>query len=184
MDVTINKQCTNVELTSPVYFTKDTTSHVHLPQQVDSNHIMKANFVTGMDQNTFGGALLYHLQRKKNNESDNRPNTDDNASISTQLLVIWGRKSDGLYLHVYLIEHDIALVWNEDNLERLYQVYDSQYKERCTIIWEKDWLLDNNIMLKIERESSYEGDFEMKIVISEEEHLKFPIKPLWIDSNR
>jgi hypothetical protein len=49
---------------------------------------MKANFMTGIDRDTFGGALLYNLQ------------WEDGASISTQLLVIWGYNPDGSYLRV------------------------------------------------------------------------------------
>jgi hypothetical protein len=68
----INNQCHNIELTSPVYFTKDTTFYIQFPQQVDFKSTMEVNFKTDIDRDTFGGALLYHLQRKKNDESGDR----------------------------------------------------------------------------------------------------------------
>jgi hypothetical protein len=57
MDVTIDIQCTNIELTSPVYFTKGIMCHIHLPQQVNSKSIMRATFKIGMDRDMIGGAL-------------------------------------------------------------------------------------------------------------------------------
>jgi hypothetical protein len=172
----INNQCSNIELTSPVYFTKNTMCYIHLPQKVDSESRIEANFRTSLDRSTFGGALLYHLQRKENNESDK------DTSVSTQLLVIWGYNYQGVYLHTWLIEHESTLIWNEDKLERLYNGYDSQYNMYSDLDI-RDWSLDDNTTLKTEFGSSH-GDFEMEVNISEEEYPFLPIKPMWIDSNK
>jgi hypothetical protein len=167
IDVTINNQCTDIELASSAYFTKDATCHMHLPQKVDSNHIMKANFMTGIDRDTFGGVLLYHLQRK------------ENASVSTQLLMIWGYKSYGFYFHTLLIEHESALVWSKDRLKRLYDLYNSQYDIKSSV---KIWLLNDNTELKTVCETSH-GGFEVELIISEEKAQFHLIRPLCIDSN-
>jgi hypothetical protein len=168
IDLSVDNQCANVELVSPVYFAKEAISHIHLSQQVNSNSRMKVKFKTGIDRDTFGGILLYHLQRK------------EDASISTQLLVIWGYNSDGVYSHVRLIKHESTLIWNEDKLKMLYDgystLYDNYYKMR-------GWLLDDNTKLKTKCEISH-GGFEMNIIISEEKGLTLFIKPLWVDSNR
>jgi hypothetical protein len=183
INMTISNQCSNIELTSPVYFIKDVTWHGHFPQQVDFKSRMKVDFRTGMDRDTFGGVLLYHLQRKENDESDNRPNTDKDISSSTHLLVIWGRDSeDKPYSCGYLVEHESALFWNEDKLERLHHVYDSQY-EAYSSIGQEEWLLDDDTMLKTKFESSH-GGFEMEVIISEEEYLYTPRKPLFIDPSK
>jgi hypothetical protein len=168
MNVTIDNQCPNTELTSPAYFIKDTTRHMHFPQSVNSESKMEANFKTGMDGDTFGGTLLYHLQWK------------EDASISTKLLVIWGWNSYGLYSHAWLIEHESALTWNEDKLKRLYDVYNSQ----CNIDFdEREWFLDGNKKLRTKCETS-RGGLEMNIAISEETNLLSYRKPVWVDSNR
>jgi hypothetical protein len=114
--------------------------------------------------------LLYHLQGK------------EGVLTSTQLLVIWGYRFDWIYSHALLIEHESTFVWNEDKLERLYNAYNSQY-EVYTTIFREEWLLDDNTILKTACESSYRG-FETEVIISEDEYLSRPIKPLWIDPNR
>jgi hypothetical protein len=164
----INNQCSNTELTCPIHFIKGTTYHIQFPQQINPKSIMNANFITGIDQNTFGGALLYHIQRKID------------ASISVQLLVIWGRESNKFYSHAQLIEHGSTFNWNEDKLKRLYNAYNSQYKAYSNID-QGIWLLNDNTRLRIRCESLHRG-FEMKIIISEGRHQICPIKPLWANS--
>jgi hypothetical protein len=170
INMTIDNQCSNIELTSLIHFTKSAMCCIQFPQKVSSKSIMKANFITGIDQTTFGGALLYHLQGKKD------------MSTNAQLLVIWGYNADEIYLHTWLIRHNITLDWDEDKLKRFYDVYNSQYKV-YTAIFRKEWLLDDKTMLKTKCGSSH-GGFEMELIISRDEYLSRPIKPLWIDPNR
>jgi hypothetical protein len=181
MNVTINNQCSNIELKSPVYSIKDAIYHGHLPQQVDSKSKMTANFKIGVHRSTLSGILLYHLQRKEDNESSNRFNKYTPTSI--QLLVIWELRIDRLYSHAWLIEYEDAFIWNEDKLKRLYGVYDN----RCNsdiIFSTRRWLLDDNAKLQIVCETLYKGDFEMNIVISEEKGQLPSQKPLWVDPDR
>jgi hypothetical protein len=168
MNVTVNNQCSNIELVSPVHFIKNAIYHVQFPQRVEPNRIMRANIMIGIDRDMFGGALLYHLRRKVN------------ASISTQLLVIWGLRHDSIYSHVWLIEHESTLFWDKDKLRRLYDVYNSQYGAYSTIYRGK-WLLDDDTKLETKYVSSHR-DFE--IIISKSERILYPITPLWIDPNR
>jgi hypothetical protein len=176
MDVTINNRCANIELTSPVWLIKDATCPIQFPQQVESNRIMKTNFATGIDRDTFGGAFLYRLQREKNVGSDK------DISTSTQLLVIWGYKFGQPHSYVCLIEHESTLPWNEDELEKLCAMHDNRY-EACSNIYCNGWLLNDNTVVEIMFEPSHEG-FEIDIIISEGENLPSHRKPLWIDSNR
>jgi hypothetical protein len=180
MNVIINNQCTNIELVPSAHFTKNTARYIHLPQQVNSRSIMKVKFRTDANQDMLGGALLYHLQRKTNGESDDRSDTDKNTSISTQLLVIWGCKSEKFYSHTWLIEHESTLVWDKDRLERMHDVYNSQYNTNTNV---GIWLLDDNTMLKTVCKSSHGGS-ETEVIISEVKDHLHPIRPLWVDSNR
>jgi hypothetical protein len=181
MDVIIDNQCSGIELTSPVHFTKNTVHHIHLPQQVNSKSRIKASFKTGMYRSTFGGVLLYHLQRKENDEYGDRPDKD--ISICTRLLVVWKFRIDRLYSHAWLIEHESTLVWSKDKLKKLYDVCDSLY-DTDIIFNTRRWLLDENTMLQIICEASDEEDFEMNIVISEEKDIPRPQKPLRVDPDR
>jgi hypothetical protein len=168
IDVTINNQCTTIALISPVYFVKDATCHIQFPRQVNTNRIMRATFITGIDRDTFGGALLYNLQRK------------ENASISAQLLVIWGYKYNRIYSHTQLIEHESTFTWDENKLEKLYGVYSIRYDPGSSM---NEWLLDDNTVLKTVCESSH-GGFKMEVIIFEEKEQLHPTKPLWIDTKR
>jgi hypothetical protein len=173
IDMTINNQCTDIGLASPVCFIKDTTCHIQFPQQVNPECIMKAGFATGVDKGTFGGALLYRLRQK------------EDASASTQLLVIWGYKIYGLkankhYLHAWLIEHESTLVWDKDKLKRLYDIYNNRWYTDSDL---KTWLSNDNAELNVKCESLYKG-FGMEIIISENENMFCPMKPLWVDPNR
>jgi hypothetical protein len=147
--------------------------HIQLPQQVDSNSIMKANFITSINQDTFGGVLLYHLQGKKD------------TPTSTQLLMIWGYKSNGLYSNVLLIEHENTLIWSEDELKRLYHVYDSRYKAYydTDLFGRETWLLDDNTELHMSC-NSWCKDFKIELSIFESETSTYPPRPLWIEPNR
>jgi hypothetical protein len=166
MNVTIKNQCTDIKLVSPVYFTKDATHHIQVPQQVNIHRIMKTNFTTGTDQNTFGGALLYRLQ--------------EHISTITQLLVIWGYESDRIYSHTWLIEHESTLAWDKDKLKRLYHAYNSQYDGRFNT---EEWIMNHSEKLKIISELSH-GGFEVEIIISEYNTSLSSRIPPWIDSNR
>jgi hypothetical protein len=168
MNMAIINQCPNVELTSPIYFTNDAMHYIKFPQQVNSKSIMKASFITGIDRSTFGGILLYRLQRR------------EDASTCIRLLVIWGCNSYRIYLHVLLIEHESAIVWDKDKLKMLYNEYDSQDDIDLNT---REWLLNDNTKLKTDCEASYVG-LEVETTISEEKNLQNFIVPLWIDFNR
>jgi hypothetical protein len=182
MDVIINNRCFNIELTSPVYFTKSTVRRIHLPQRVYSKNRIKVNLRTDIHRSTSGGALLYHLQKTGSSESGDQSDTNKDMPISTQLLVIWELRIDRLYSHTWLIEHDSTLIWNEDKLKRLHDAYNSQYNVDL-IFNEGRWLLGDNTMLQTMCETSHKGDFKMEITISEEGQLS-PQKPLRVDPNR
>jgi hypothetical protein len=140
---------------------------------------VQANIITGVNRDTFGGALLYRLQRKENAESDDL--SDKSASISTQLLVIWGCESNKFYSRLLLIEHESAFVWNRDKLKRFYDVYNSRYNISSRL--SDKWLLNDKTLLRTDCGSS-RGGFKIIIFIYESEYLLSPRKPLQIDLNR
>jgi hypothetical protein len=167
IDITISNQSSSIKLTSPVYFIKDTNCHIQFLQQVDPRNITRVNFMTGLAQDTFGGALLYHLQRKKG------------TSISALLLVIWGYNSDGIYSHTWIIKHESTLVWDKEKLKRLHDAYDSRRDEHLNI---GRWELDDNTKLRTRCEISH-GGFEMKIIISRKREIFYATPPR-VDPNR
>jgi hypothetical protein len=76
-------------------------------------------------------------------------------------------KYNRFFSHVRLIEHESTLVWNEDKLKKLHDVYDSQYNIEVTT---EEWLLNDNKKLKTKCKISH-GGLEMNINISEEKDI-------------
>jgi hypothetical protein len=99
IDLTIKNRCTNIELTSPVHFIKGSTRHIRFPQQVNSKSIVQANIITGVNRDTFGGALLYRLQRKENAESDD---------LSHESAFVWNRDKLKRFYDVYNSRYNIS----------------------------------------------------------------------------
>jgi hypothetical protein len=118
--------------------------------------------MTSIDEETFGGALLYHLQRKDSNEYD------EDTSVSTQLLVLWRCKLGSFYSFATPIEHENTLIWNKNKLEEFYYIYDCKYNitpnYNCKIC-----LLNDKTTLKVRCRRSH-GGFKMNIIISEEKN--------------
>jgi hypothetical protein len=169
----INNQDSNIELTSPVYFTKDATCHPQFPQKVNPKSITKINFITGVDRDTIGGVLLYRLPQK----------TD--TSTHTQLLFIWGYRCNIfypllVYSQVWLIEHEDTLVWDKDKLRMLYDKY---YELWYTDDDSGPYLLNDNTKMNVE-EGFFYGGYEMHAFVSEEKRYLSYRKPLWVDPNR
>jgi hypothetical protein len=167
--MTIENKCRYIKLTSPVHYIKDTNCYMQFPQQVDSRNIMKANFMTGIDQYAFGGALLYRLRWK---ESD--------ASMSVHLLVIWKYNSDWIDSHALLVELENTLDWDKDKLKGLHDVYDIR-RDIGSRLGER-WL-SNDTKLRTECGISCRG-FKMEIIISEASDLLLLIRPPRVDPNR
>jgi hypothetical protein len=163
MDVTIENCCSNVELTSPAHFIRDKTCHMQFPQKVNPKSKIRARFMTGVGRDTFGGVLLYHLQRK------------ENISTSAQLLVIWGYEDARRYLDVHIIEHENT--FDNDELKKLYDVYENRYETKSDL---KAWLLNDNTIVKTLSQIS-QVDFEMKFFIYEGKY-PFYRKPLRVSS--
>jgi hypothetical protein len=140
---------------------------------VNSESIVKVKFITEADKNTFGGTLLYCLQQK------------EDVSTSTQLLVIWGCRSDNAclnvpYSHTWLIEHEITLVWDKDKLKMLYDEYDDQWYTKSDL---EKWLLNDNMELKTNYKALY-GGYGIEITIFKNEDMLYPRRILWVDPNR
>jgi hypothetical protein len=96
--------------------------------------------------------------------------------------VIWGYKHNRLYSHALVIEHESTLIWSEDKLGKLYDMYNRHHDIRF-IFDVNDWLLDDNTGLTTKCEIIHKG-FELNIIIFEVMYLLRPKKPLRIDSNR
>jgi hypothetical protein len=182
--ILVHNQCLYFELVSPVYFGDNVIWHIPPDQKVCANDVTKASFGKDAAKSEFTSVLIYKLQRKKHLESNDQSNEDSMFTKDTltgfQLVVIWRYNSDRIYSHAWLIEHDNTFIWNEDKLERLYDVYNNQYNASSSM---GGWLLDDDTVLKVGCETAYRS-FGTKVVISEGKHVSSLIKPLWVDPDK
>jgi hypothetical protein len=144
----IHNQCSNVDLTSPVYITDDKLE-CHRPpdHKVNVGGTMRSGFIICSSDYVSYGVLIYRLQRKQSHEYIK---INEYASRVFYLLVVWSvSESNKLYTDVLLVEHDEIFErfdWNEDNLGELYHKNINQFRLFLDSVTET-WLLDDNVAL-------------------------------------
>jgi hypothetical protein len=159
-----------LELVSPVYYSNGTICRVSPSQQIDSGAKMKASFGIAFMQNYFKGALLYKLQRKYADETDNQPNSStvsiEDATKNTYLLVVWDIGHVQHNFYVRLIECASDFTWDQDKLWALHwdcndEIYVDYGSDAIT------WLMHDSAMLKTRCDIIYGSDYKLDIVIYE-----------------
>jgi hypothetical protein len=188
MDVAVHNHCSDIELSSPVYFCNCETYKGYSVERIDDGAIMKIGFRYGINQEEYGGILIYEVQRKGNIKHDHQLSTDATPIKTVEdiykimrLLVTW--KIDfswNISARILLIEHDNELVLNSDKLAQLYgKIYgiSSRYDSRTLLICK-------NTVLETTYKIIHEKGTELKMNISEEVENEYTMKPMWIDSER
>jgi hypothetical protein len=183
--VTIYNQCSNIKLTSPVYFGNGVECPKLSNQQIDIGIKMNASFEINITQEVFEGALLFKLQRYSDNQYNmDMSTTETNKSEATHvhMLAIWKVKDSKSFIRITLVEHTKKFTWNEDKLRKLYHKNRGWLKEYCTI--SDIWLVDNNMVFKTTFGARVlKGTTELSISISEERY-DYAMRPLSIDFKR
>jgi hypothetical protein len=186
LNITIRNPYSDLELTSPVYYSNGTTCYVS-PRQQACIGITLASFEIDSQQKDVRGALLYKLQRKHTTKADNWPNSNtesiENTAINTYLLVVW---EIGDYYHTFpvcLIECNNDLTWDEDKLWVLHHqyinhLYNDYNYSTCT------WLTNDNILIRTRSNITFGSDYKVDIIISEVTGAYDLFKPMKIDPER
>jgi hypothetical protein len=187
MTMTIHNQYPDIELVSPVYFCNRGKRYKYRVKRVHDNTVTKIGFRFDLDQDEYGGILMYTIRRKSNTRSDHQSSIDpiyakviEEASKMTRLLIIWKNKHLGPKVNITLVECDNKFSLNEDKLVRLYEnVNDipSDYNP-------SSWLVCNNTALRATHEVVRKMGLETKITISQELRNWGLTKPMWIDPER
>jgi hypothetical protein len=185
--VTIQNQCSNINLVSPVYFGNGVVCPKIFGQQIDISTKMNAIFEINATQDDFEGALLFKLQRytdRQHNMNVLTTVTDKCETVYIYMLAAWKVKDSKPFVRVALVKHTKEFTWNEDKLKKLY------YKNRQ---WLKEyddttsdtWSMDDNMIMKMSfKARNLKGNFELSISISEEERDDYAMRPLYIDPER
>jgi hypothetical protein len=206
--VIIHVQCLNIKLISPVYFSNGAVCPKLSDQQVEIGINENASFEIYTVQDEFEGALLFQLQFYPTSwfvqpreciyhRMGLRGNfgcqcgfvttctkVDEDETKYVQLLVAWRVKYSKPFSYVALIEHTEEFTWDEDKLKGLYDKnygWLKKYDDTQSDIW----FIDDNMSLRtLSRVESLEGNFELNVVISDEERDDYAMSPICFDYTR
>jgi hypothetical protein len=161
MKLVINNQFPGIELVSPLYYSNGAVCYLSPDQRVDVGSTMQAIFNIDPDQGLSTVALIYTLQRKDVDQS----NEEEVTCI--RLFVNWMFFSpEEIYIALDLIEYDRDHVWDNDglfNLALYYRPVDIQDN-----IIEETYLMYDNTVLMERANITYEGECcKLEITISE-----------------
>jgi hypothetical protein len=187
LNITIHNQYPDLQLTSPVYCSKNATCRVFPSQQVGFGTTVEASFGIDFMQNYYEGALLYKLQRNHITETDNQSNSSatsiKNAAANMYLLVIWDTIDSSHKFCVCLIECTNDFTWDEGKLCTLYKEYEYQfcrdYKSRIIT-----WLMHGDAVMKTRFDITYGSGYNLDIIISEGIGKYSMVRPMKINSKR
>jgi hypothetical protein len=186
LNITIHNQYPNLELESPVYCSTNAAYCASHNQQVDTGAIMETSFRRRPNSGLFEGALLYKLQRKHANRTDNQPNTSitsiEDTATSIYLLITWCYYRPYKF-YAFLIECTNDFTWDEDKLWALYQKYISEFHQKHKPIT-MTWLIYDDAVMKTKLDITYEPDFKLDIIISEGAEKYNTKGPMKIDPER
>jgi hypothetical protein len=192
LNITIHNQHPDLELTSPVYCSKNAICSVPPNQKTDADSTMEASFGIDSKQKDVKGALLYELQRKYATRIDDQSNSSivsiKDIVTNIHLFVAWFVEGCNHRFCICLIEFTGDFIWDEDKLWTLYKGYSDQLYEnyKSDII---TWLMHDGTIMKTRRVITYRSDYKLDIIISEgtgkynvEEPIKIAQKRLVLSS--
>jgi hypothetical protein len=154
-------------LVSPLCYS-DGTCYLSPDQSVDVGSTVKVGFDIDLTQRGFIGILMYKLQRKNIDQSNEKDDiSSEEKTTCIQLFVTWKvYKSGNFGVYSSLIEHDKDRVWNRDMLVELvdlYELYDVQHDS----IEETYLMHDDTVLMTILNSNSEEECYKLEMTISE-----------------
>jgi hypothetical protein len=180
MKLIIHHQFPGIELVSPIYAGDGVTCYLPPDQKVDVDATTQAGFNIDPDQEKPVGILMYKLQRKNINQSNEEIISNEGEATCTQLVIVWKVKSSEEFSAApFLIEHDKGGVWNKDKLTRLVN-YCEIYGARYGSI-EKTWLMhDSRVLMTRMNVTRKGGYYELETIISETS-IEFTYRLIYLD---
>jgi hypothetical protein len=178
----------DINLVSPIYFCNRGIYNGYSVERMNIGAMMKIGFSFGLDQDEFGGILMYEVQRKRNTVSDHQSSIDtiyakviEEALKRMQLLVAWKIKHfEEPKVNIMLVEYDNELVLREDKLAQLYErVNDIPFGHNPS-----RWLMYDNTALRVTYEVMRKTGLELKITVSQGVRNLDTIRLMHINSER
>jgi hypothetical protein len=120
LNLIIRNQYPGLELISPVYFSNSATCRVSSSQQTGIGTKAEASFGINFEQEDFRCALLYKLQRKRVNGTDDQLDSGvafiEDTTTSMYILIVWNTKYIYYRFRVCLMEFTDDYTWDEHKL--------------------------------------------------------------------
>jgi hypothetical protein len=178
VELTIRYQFPDIELTSPVYADKNATCYLSPDQRVDAGSATQAGFNIDPGWNMSTGALMYKLQRKNIDQSN------EEEATCIQIVIIWKVNIYHRFRVVSrLIEHDEDHVWDSDRLMELvkyWKLYDIKHG-----LIEETWLMHDNTVLMTGMNVTYEEKcYKLEMTISRTNVKDDTERPRYINVDR
>jgi hypothetical protein len=166
MTLIIHHQFPGIELVSPVYYSIFATCCLLPDQRVNVGTTTQIGFNIHPAQEWSIGVLMYKLQRRNTDQSNEEAISSEEATC-TQLLMIWEVKNyNEFYVDLYLIEHDKRHVWDRDRLIKLVSNFELINVQDGPI--EETWLMRDNAVLMTSLNATHEEErYKLEVTISE-----------------
>jgi hypothetical protein len=163
----IHHQLPGIELVSPIYASDGSTCHLLPDPRVDAGYTAQIGFNIDFTQDESIGALIYKLQRKSADQSNEDTTSNEDGAPCTQLIVIWNVNSfKDLYVYSRAIEQDQGYVWDSDRLMNLAKRYCLLGIQHCLI--EETWLTHDGIAFMTNLNVTCEAEcYKLEMTISE-----------------
>jgi hypothetical protein len=152
-------------------------------QRVDVGSTMQAGFNIDLTQDEVIGVLMYRLQRRNTDQSDEGTMSSEDASY-IQLVMIWKVNRPGEFLVVSdLVEHDKGHIWSRDMLMGLTNCY-GLFNIRHGPI-ENTWLMCDHKVLMTSLNMAYEKEcYKLEMTTSETSVKDDTRMPWYIDLDK
>jgi hypothetical protein len=167
VELVIHHQFPGVELVSPDCYSLFATCYLSLDQRVNVGSTTQAGFSIDLDPGLSMGILMYKLQRKNSDQSNEEDISSEEEAVCTQLVIVWKVDSSKEFrVHTCLIGHDEWDVWNRFRLVKLANRLKLVNIQHSPI--EDTWLTRDNRALVTSLNATLEEEcYKLEIIICE-----------------
>jgi hypothetical protein len=184
MKLTIHHQFPGIELVSPDYAIRSVTCYLPFDQRIDAGSTMQTCFNIDTAQEDSIGVLLYRLQRKNTDQTNEKIISSKEEATCIQLVIVW-RVTSSKEFHVvlHLIEHDKGSIWDRNRLMKLVESY-KLFNIRHGLI-EDTWLMYDDTVLMTRANATCEKEYyKLEMTVSDGSIKDDTWRPQCVDLDR
>jgi ribosomal silencing factor RsfS len=189
IEVNIQNQCSNFELTSPIYFCDNAVCDETPNQRVPSKDSTAAKFRVKFSRFMFQGGILYEVRATStpSDETDaNNPTaeTNRNAPAIIRILAAWRvSRYHEPFVFAMLLEHEDTFTWSERRLKEFFDEHSNKFSttegRNATT-----WLMQDGTVLKTVMDVTGRGHYKLEITIAEGTQDQYTTNPLYYEPKK